>query len=48
VQIRRSGSPSSMSGNLKIVGLKTLVLHNILEPTTGVTFFNSGFSSDPT
>jgi hypothetical protein len=23
-------------------------LHNILEPTTGVTFFNSGFKSDPT
>jgi hypothetical protein len=22
--------------------------HNILEPTTGVTFFNSGFKSDPT
>jgi hypothetical protein len=24
------------------------VCHNILEPTTGVTFFNSGFKSDPT
>lgn len=24
------------------------VLHNILEPTVGVTFFNSGFKSDPT
>jgi hypothetical protein len=24
------------------------VLHNILEPTTGVIFFNSGFKSDPT
>jgi hypothetical protein len=24
------------------------ILHNILEPTTGVTFFNSGFKSDPT
>jgi hypothetical protein len=23
-------------------------LHNILEPTTGVTFFNNGFKSDPT
>jgi hypothetical protein len=23
-------------------------VHNILEPTTGVTFFNSGFKSDPT
>jgi hypothetical protein len=23
-------------------------MHNILEPTTGVTFFNSGFKSDPT
>jgi hypothetical protein len=22
-------------------------LHNILEPTMGVTFFNSGFKSDP-
>jgi hypothetical protein len=22
--------------------------HNILEPTTGITFFNSGFKSDPT
>jgi hypothetical protein len=22
--------------------------HNILEPTTGVTFFNSGFKNDPT
>jgi hypothetical protein len=25
-----------------------LHVHNILEPTTGVTFFNSGFKSDPT
>jgi hypothetical protein len=25
-----------------------LVVHNILEPTTGATFFNSGFKSDPT
>jgi hypothetical protein len=25
-----------------------LNVHNILEPTTGVTFFNSGFKSDPT
>jgi hypothetical protein len=24
------------------------IIHNILEPTTGVTFFNSGFKSDPT
>jgi hypothetical protein len=23
------------------------ILHNILEPTMGVTFFNSGFKSDP-
>jgi hypothetical protein len=23
-----------------------LGMHNILEPTTGVTFFNSGFKSD--
>jgi hypothetical protein len=22
--------------------------HNIVEPTTGITFFNSGFKSDPT
>jgi hypothetical protein len=27
---------------------KIYLLHNILEPTTGVTFFNSGFKSDPT
>jgi hypothetical protein len=26
----------------------SLHLHNILEPTTGATFFNSGFKSDPT
>jgi hypothetical protein len=26
----------------------SLVVHNILEPTTGATFFNSGFKSDPT
>jgi hypothetical protein len=25
-----------------------IAIHNILEPTTGVTFFNSGFRSDPT
>jgi hypothetical protein len=23
-------------------------MHNILEPITGVTFFNSGFKNDPT
>jgi hypothetical protein len=23
-------------------------MHNILEPTTGITFFNNGFKSDPT
>jgi hypothetical protein len=27
---------------------KTPFLHNILEPTMGVTFFNSGFKSDTT
>jgi hypothetical protein len=26
----------------------SLPAHNILEPTMGVTFFNSGFKSDPT
>jgi hypothetical protein len=27
---------------------KSVVCHDILEPTTRVTFFNSGFKSDPT
>jgi hypothetical protein len=29
-------------------GPLTIGTHNILEPTRGVTFFNSGFKSDPT
>jgi hypothetical protein len=28
--------------------LHLLRVHNILEPTTGITFFSSGFKSDPT
>jgi hypothetical protein len=27
--------------------LANLTIHNILKPTTGFTFFNSGFKSDP-
>jgi hypothetical protein len=33
--------------NPLLVGQSALV-HNILEPTRGVIFFNSGFKSDPT
>jgi hypothetical protein len=33
---------------LKNVMNFTVLLHNILEPTTGVTFFNSGCMSDST
>jgi hypothetical protein len=36
---------------ISVIFLYYLVLyiyHNILEPTTGVTFFNSGSKSDPT
>jgi hypothetical protein len=32
----------------KCIQIFRLRYHNILEPTTGVTFFNSGFKSDPT
>jgi hypothetical protein len=32
----------------KLYRTKLIYYHNILEPTTGVTFFNSGFKSDPT
>jgi hypothetical protein len=32
----------------KTIQKKKLESHNILEPTTGVTFFNSGFKSDLT
>jgi hypothetical protein len=35
-------------GNVCLVVKKLRLKHNILEPTTGVTFFNSGFKSDPT
>jgi hypothetical protein len=31
-----------------LISSHSCVTHNILEPTTGATFFNSGFKSDPT
>jgi hypothetical protein len=37
-------SVSSASSSLP----RAVFIHNILEPTTGITLFNSGFKSDPT
>jgi hypothetical protein len=41
---------STLDGITGALGFTQTVIyvHNILEPTTGVTFFNSGFKCDPT
>jgi hypothetical protein len=40
--------PTTVSDEEQVVVHSVSPMHNILEPTTGVTFFNSGFKSDPT
>jgi hypothetical protein len=42
------GPLSDKTGNSFSLMHVCAVHHNILEPTTGVTFFKSGFKSDPT
>jgi hypothetical protein len=44
----RSQSKRRKNKIKKIHSTSLSVLHNILEPTMRVTFFNSGFKSDPT
>jgi hypothetical protein len=36
-----------VTDSTEIFSFQAMARHNILEPTTGVTFFNSGSKSDP-